>query len=178
MKFVRMAVALVAIAGFAAGCGTGATSPPAHQPPAGATADLLRVPNVPTDQLTATNLDRSVVKLPGTADLSSPPSAAGGTVGSVGPWQLSLKSYNGQYLLISTPTAGCFSLWRLRLAESARWVLITPELSSPAHPSTCPAISTNKLWMVDLGSPLNDRTLLHPRVTAKLGPLRIGVVKG
>src|SRR5271155_4812127 len=131
MKFVRKVAVGVAIAGFAAGCGTSASSPRSKQLPAGTTADLLRVPNVPADQLLGTDLARSVIKPPGTADLSSPPSAAEETVGSVGRWQLSLKSHNGQYLVITTSTRyGCYSLWRLQVVTSAHWVVITPELKS------------------------------------------------
>ena len=169
MKRVRAMVVLVAIVGLAAGCGTGSAKATTKKPPAGSTVDRLRVASVPSDQLLATKLGRSLVKPPGTADLLPHPTAARQTVGSIGPWHLSLKSQNGQYLLITTHTADCYSLWRISLEESGQSVVITPELSSPIHPPRCPAVAINRLWLVDLGSPLGNRKLLHPRVTAKLG---------
>jgi|ERR1700676_3823570 hypothetical protein len=165
MKFVGSAVVLVAIAGFAAGCSTDATSLQVNRQPARATADLLRVPRGSSNQLTPTELARSV-KPPGTADLSPPPSAARGTVGSVGRWTLSLMLDKGRYLLIGTSTSGCTSLWKLKVEEDSRTVVISPQLSSPSDPhKACPSIEIGHLWLINLGSPLGGRSLLHPKVT-------------
>ena len=64
------------------------------------------------------------------------------------------------------------------MAETKGSVVITPELSMPEHSSSCPSVGINRLWMIDLGSPLGDRILLHPRVTANLNPRANKVEKG
>jgi hypothetical protein len=175
MKFVRTGAVLLTLAEIASGCGTSAINSQPSRPPAGATADLLRVPSLPSEQLTATHLDRTVVKPPGTADLSPPPSAARGTVGSVGPWSLSLKSKNGQYLVIGTSTSGCSRLWRLGVELTSRSVVITPQLVSPSDIPSCPPVTIGHLWLVDLDSPLGSRSLLHPKVTGAQQRTSIGV---
>jgi hypothetical protein len=77
--------------------------------------------------------------------------------------------------LIYTPTNGCYTLWKVQVKVTKESAIITPELSVPEHPSSCPAVGINKMWMIDLGSPLGKRRLLHPRVTANLNPLQVGI---
>lgn len=166
MKLVHAGLVLMAVAGLATGCGSSSGSPPSSRAPAGATTDALRAPVY--DQLSPSTSGSTVVRPPGTGDLSAPPSAARGTRASVGPWALSLRSGNGQYLLIGTNTHGCYSLWRLRVEVNSTNVVITPRLRSPAIPrTTCPSTSIGRLWLIDLGSPLGGRSLLHPKVTEK-----------
>lgn len=133
-------------------------------------ADPLKVPSVPVDQILEANVAKtSLVTPPGTGDLLPAPNVAAGTVATVGPWVLSLTAGDKQYLLIGTRTAQCYSLWKIAVSVNRTRAVITPWLTSPKknNESCEKGPSIGHLWLVDLGSPLGHRTLLHPRVTAE-----------
>jgi hypothetical protein len=170
--------AMVAIVSLLTAWAGSASSSQTHGRTGGMIADPMRAPSLPTAGLLASHLAQSIVRSPGTSDLSLPPNAADGTVNRVGPWNLNATADDKRYLLIYAPTNGCYALWRVRVAETKSSVVITPELSLPKHAFSCPSVGINRLLMIDLGSRLGDRTLLHPRVTANLTPPAIKVEKG
>src|SRR5665213_979544 len=153
MKSSHVGFVMIALASLATACGSSASSAPASTIPARTIADPMVAPSLSNGPLPASP-GLHVIRPPFTM-LAPAPSAAAQTVNGVGPWELNATADSMQQLLIITPGLACTNLWRIRVTESSRWVVITPDLSVPAHGvSKCADININRTWLVDLGAPL------------------------
>jgi hypothetical protein len=121
------------------------------------TADRLHAPVAPLANLMKEAVE--VVKPPGQVFRTPPHSS----LTEISPWTLTARSADDRYLLVSVVYGSCGGPpVALNIEQSDRSVIIIPLGEPPPSGTICPAQVIAIRLLVDLGSPLGARELLHP----------------